>query len=81
MNLCSDVEGTSSIIYRCPLSLSGVGRYNHLVIQESNPEYGQYYLPPLNNRLNFQLLDQYSNLFEMAENSAVDLTIKLVPIE
>ncbi len=81
MNLCSDVESTSSIIYRCPLSLSGVGRYNHLVIQESNPEYGQYYLPTLNNRLNFQLLDQYGNLFEMAENSAVDLTIKLVPIE
>jgi hypothetical protein len=81
MNLCSDVESTSSIIYRCPLSLSGVGRYNHLVIQESNPEYGQYYLPTLNNRFNFQLLDQYGNLFEMAENSAVDLTIKLVPIE
>jgi len=81
MNLCSDVESTSSIIYRCPLSLSGVGRYSHLVIQESNPEYGQYYLPTLNNRLNFQLLDQYGNLFEMAENSAVDLTIKLVPIE
>jgi hypothetical protein len=81
MNLCSDVESTSSIIYRCPLSLSGVGRYNHLQIQEANPEYGQYYLPTLNNRLNFQLLDQYGNLFEMAENSAVDLTIKLVPIE
>jgi hypothetical protein len=81
MNLCSDVESTSSIIYRCPLSLSGVGRYSHLVIQEANPEYGQYYLPTLNNRLNFQLLDQYGNLFEMAENSAVDLTIKLVPIE
>lgn len=80
-NLCSDVESTSSIIYRCPLSLSGVGRYNHLVIQEANPEYGQYYLPTLNNRLNFQLLDQYGNLFEIAENSAVDLTIKLVPIE
>jgi len=81
MNLCSDVESTSSIIYRCPLSLSGVGRYTHLVIQESNPEYGQYYLPTLNNRLNFQLLDQYGNLFEMSENSAIDITIKLVPIE
>jgi hypothetical protein len=80
-NLCSDVENTSSIIYRCPLSLSGVGRYNHIVVQEANPEYGQYYLPTLNNRLNFQLLDQYGNLFEIAENSAVDLTIKLVPIE
>lgn len=79
-NHSSDTPSVNNIVYRCPLTI-GSGRYSYVYIEENNPDFGQLYVSTLPSRLSFRLVDQYGNLFPTAENSAVDITIKLVPLE
>lgn len=76
----SDTPAINQIVFRAPLTV-GAGRYSYGYIEENNPDFGQLYVSTLPSQLRFRIIDQYGNLFPMAENGALDLCIKLTPIE
>lgn len=79
-NHSSDTPSINNIVFRCPLTI-GQGRYGYAYIEENNPDFGQLYVSTLPSRLNFRIIDQYGQLFPFSENSALDLCIKIVPLE
>lgn len=80
VNLCTDAPGINNIVFRCPLALDQP-RYTYTYIEESIPEFGQMIMTTLPTKFRISVLDQYGNLFPLADNTAVDMTLKLVPIE
>jgi len=80
VNLCSDIPGVNNIVFRCPLALDQP-KYTYTYIEEAIPEFGQMIMSTLPTKLRITIIDQYGNLFPLSDNSAIDLTIKLVPIE
>lgn len=80
VNYCSDIPNNNNIVFRCPLALDQP-KYTYTYIEEAIPEFGQMIMSTLPTRMHFSVLDQYGNLFPLADNTAIDLTVKLVPIE
>jgi hypothetical protein len=80
LNTASDLPSVNNIIFKCPLIVAS-GRYSYVYIDEANPDFGQLFVSTLPSRLNIKVVDQYGNLFPLAENSAIDLTLKLTPTE
>lgn len=79
-NHSSDIPSVNNICFRIPLTI-GQGRYGYTFIEENNPDFGELYVSTLPSRLNFRVVDQYGQLFGFSENSALDLCIKLTPID
>lgn len=79
-NMSSDIENVNNIMFRCPLAI-GSQRYQYIYIEESIPEFGQMIMSTLPSTIKVNILDQYGNLMELAQNSAIDMTIKLVPLD
>lgn len=79
-NISSDIENLNNIMFRCPLAI-GNQRYQYIYIEESIPEFGQMIMSTLPSIIKVNILDQYGNFMDLAQNSAIDMTIKLVPLE
>lgn len=79
-NISSDIENINNIMFRCPLAI-GSQRYQYLYIEEAIPEFGQMIMSTLPSIIKVNILDQYGNSMSMAQNAAIDLTIKLVPLD
>jgi hypothetical protein len=80
INVASDLPNINNIIFKAPLTIAD-GRYSYVFVESSNPDFEQLFVSTLPSILSIRIIDQYGNLFPLAENSAIDLTLKLVPIE
>ena len=80
LNNASDLPSINNIVFKCPLVVAS-GRYSYVFIDEANPEFGQLFVSTLPSRINIKVVDQYGNLFPLAENSAIDITLKITPTE
>lgn len=80
INIASDLPNVNNIVFKAPLTIAD-GRYSYVFVESSNPDFEQLFVSTLPSILNIRIIDQYGNLFPLAENSAIDITLKLVPIE
>ena len=80
LNTASDLPSVNNIVFKCPLVVAS-GRYSYVFIDEANPEFGQLFVSTLPSVINVKVVDQYGNLFPLAENSAIDITLKITPAE
>jgi len=80
VNLCSDIPNLNNIVFRCPLALDQP-KYTYTYIEEAIPEFGQMVMSTLPTKIRISVIDQYGNLFPLSDNTAIDMTLKLVPIE
>lgn len=79
-NHSSDAPSVNNIVFRCPLVV-GTSRYSYIYIEEPHPDFGMLFFSTLPSRFEFSITDQYGQLFPLAENSAIDLCLKVVPLE
>ena len=78
LNYCSDIILRNDIIYRAPLFLNDTGKYMYQFVEEASEEFQRLQISTLNNKLDFDIVDQYNNPLLFPSNAAIDLTIKLV---